>query len=167
MLHDMFAVPFEEIAPVVGRTQVAAKKPASRARHKVRGTPVVPGTELDRHRRVAEAFLAAARGGDLGALLAVLDPDVVRRADPVTVPAGTATVVRGARAVAEETVFLRERARHAATALVDGTVGLVVAPRGRLRIALTLRVEDERITAYEVIADPGRLRRLELAVLER
>ncbi len=88
-------------------------------------------------------------------------------ADPVTVPAATVTVVRGARAVAEETVLLRERARHAATTLVDGTVGLVVAPRGRLLIALTLRVEDERITAYEVIADPGRLRRLELALLER
>ncbi|MFI6491543.1 sigma-70 family RNA polymerase sigma factor [Streptomyces sp. NPDC050564] len=167
VLHDMFAVPFEEIAPVVGRSRVAAKKLASRARLKVRGTPVVSGAELDRHRHVVDAFLTAARGGDLGALLAVLDPDVVRRADPAAVPAGTATEVRGARAVAEETVLLRERARHAALALVDGTVGLVVAPRGRLLIALTLTVDGERITAYEVIADPVRLRRLDLAVLDK
>lgn len=124
------------------------------------------GAELDRHRHVVDAFLRAARGGDLGALLAVLDPDVVRRADPTAVPLGTATEVRGARAVAEETVLLRERARHAAPALVDGTVGLVVAPRGRLLLALTLTVEGERITAYEVIADPIRLRRLDLAVLD-
>ncbi|WP_369251426.1 sigma-70 family RNA polymerase sigma factor [Streptomyces sp. R41] len=167
VLHDMFAVPFEEVAPVVGRSRVAAKKLASRARLKVRGTPAVSGAELDRHRHVVDAFLTAARGGDLGALLAVLDPDVVRRADPVAVPAGTATEVRGARAVAEETVLLRERARHAALALVDGKVGLVVAPRGRLLIALTLTVEGERITAYEVIADPVRLRRLDLAVLDK
>jgi RNA polymerase sigma-70 factor (ECF subfamily) len=167
VLHDMFAVPFEEIAPVVGRSRVAAKKLASRARLKVRGTPVVSGAELDRHRHVVDAFLTAARGGDLGALLAVLDPDVVRRVDPAAVPAGTATEVRGARAVAEETVLLRERARHAALALVDGTVGLVVAPRGRLLIALTLTVEGDRITAYEVIADPVRLRRLDLAVLDK
>ncbi|MER5209838.1 sigma-70 family RNA polymerase sigma factor [Streptomyces sp. NPDC002838] len=165
VLHDLFGLPFDRIAQVVDRSQPAAKKLASRARLKVRGTPAVPGAELDRHRRVVEAFLAAARGGDLGGLLDVLAPDVVRRADPAVLPAGVAPELRGARAVAEGTVALRERSRFAAVALVDGDVGLVVAPRGRLLLALTVSVEGERITAYDVIADPARLGRLDLGVL--
>ncbi|MEV6079464.1 MULTISPECIES: sigma-70 family RNA polymerase sigma factor [unclassified Streptomyces] len=166
VLHDTFAVPFDEIAPIVERTPVATKKLASRARHKVHGTPVVTGSEPAAHRDVVDAFLAAARGGDLGALLAVLAPDVVRRADPAALPSGAATVVRGARAVAEETVLLARNSRFAAPALVDGAVGIVVAPRGRLLLALTLTIEGGRIAAYEVIADPVRLQRLELAVLD-
>ncbi|CCK25450.1 RNA polymerase sigma-70 factor [Streptomyces davaonensis JCM 4913] len=166
VLHDLFGVPFDRIAPVVDRSLPAAKKLASRARHKVRGTPVVHGAELDRHRRVVEAFLAAAQGGDLGALLDVLAPDVVRHADPAALPPGMAPELRGARAVAEGTVLLRDRSRYAAVALLDGRVGIVVAPHGRLRVALTVGVEGERITAYEVIADPERLRRTEVAVLD-
>ncbi|MFJ4466583.1 sigma-70 family RNA polymerase sigma factor [Streptomyces sp. NPDC089424] len=165
VLHDLFAVPFADIARVVGRSQPAAKKLASRARQKVRGTPALPAAELERHRQVVEAFLAAARGGDLAALLDVLAPDVVRRADPAALPPGAPARLRGARAVAEGTVRLRERSRHAATALVDGRVGVVVAPRGRLLFALTVTVEGGRIGAYEVVADPDRLRRLDLAVL--
>jgi RNA polymerase sigma-70 factor (ECF subfamily) len=112
-----------------------------------------------------DAFLAAARLGDFDALIAVLDPDVVRRADLAALPPGVATEVRGASAVARETVVLTANARHAATALVDGRVGIVVAPRGRLRFALTVTVRHDRIAAYEVIADPARLRRLDIAVL--
>ncbi|OIJ68921.1 sigma-70 family RNA polymerase sigma factor [Streptomyces mangrovisoli] len=166
VLHDLFAVPFEQVAAVTGRSLPAAKKLASRARHKVRGTPAVAGAEQERHRRVVEAFLAAARGGDLGALLDVLAPGVVRRADPAALPPGAAPVLTGARAVAEGTVALRERAGAAAVALVDGRVGLVVTRRGRLLYVLTFTIEDERITAYDVVADPARLRRVGLGVLD-
>ena len=165
VLHDLFAVPFDRIAAVLDRSRPAAKKLASRARHKVRGTPVVPGTELDRHREVVEAFLAAARGGDLGALLDVLAPDVVRHAEPAALPPGVPAELRGAQAVAEGTVLLRARTRFAALALVDGDVGIVVAPGGRLLLALRVTVEGERVAVYEVIADRERLRGVEVAVL--
>jgi RNA polymerase sigma factor (sigma-70 family) len=167
VLHDMFAVPFEQIAPIVERTPVATKKLASRARSKVRGTPTVPSAELARQRRVVSAFLTAARAGDLTAILAVLAPDVVRRADPAALPRGAAIEVRGARAVAEGTVALASRSRLAELALINGTVGVVVAPHGRLVVALTFTVEDDQITGYDVIADPERLRLLDLAVLDQ
>jgi len=166
VLHDLFAVPFDQIAPIVGRTPAAAKKLASRARHRVRGTATAPAAEVARHRAVVEAFLAAARGGDLVALLAVLAPDVVRTADPEALPAGASTVARGARTVATETVGFGRRARHAATALVDGSVGVVVVVHGRLVLALTVQVDGDRIAAYDVIADRHRLARLEVAVLD-
>jgi RNA polymerase sigma factor (sigma-70 family) len=165
VLHDMFAVPFDQIAPMVERTPVAAKKLASRARHKVQGTPVVAPAELARHRQVVSAFLAAARAGDLDAVLAVLAPDVVRHADPTAVPAGGSAVVRGARAVAEGTVLLSRRSRYAEPALVDGRVGAVVVQRGRLVFALTFAIVGDRIAEYDVIADPARLAQLDLAVL--
>ncbi|WP_051846187.1 sigma factor [Streptomyces sp. NRRL F-5053] len=135
VLHDLFAVPFEGIAPVVDRTPAAAKKLASRARARVRGTGPVP--ERAGQRRLVEAFLAAAREGDLDGLLAVLAPDVVRRSDPAAVPEGAALSARGARKVAGETLVLARRSRFAAPALVNGGVGVVVAPRGRLLLALT------------------------------
>ncbi|ATL31150.1 sigma-70 family RNA polymerase sigma factor [Streptomyces formicae] len=165
VLHDLFAVPFDQIAPVVERTPLTTKKLASRARHKVRGTSPLDAPTLSAHRHVVEAFLAAARGGDLEALLMVLAPDVVRTADLSALPAGRAAVIRGARAVADETVLLRRNARFAEPALVDGAVGLVVAPHGRLLLALVIRVEGDRVAAYEVVADPARLRALDLAVL--
>ncbi|MFJ1548001.1 sigma-70 family RNA polymerase sigma factor [Streptomyces sp. NPDC088246] len=166
VLHDMYAVPFDRIAPIVERTPVATKKLASRARHKVQGSPVVSAAELARHRQVVSAFLAAARVGDFTAILAVLAPDVMRRADPAALPPGGATEVRGARAVAEGTAALARRSRLAELALVDGAVGVVVAPYGRLLFALTFSIEDDRIAEYDVIADPARLRRLHLAVLD-
>jgi RNA polymerase sigma factor (sigma-70 family) len=168
VLHDLFAVPFEDVAPIVGRTPVAAKKLASRARQRVRGTPAVPAPDLARRRRLVDAFLAASRRGDVGALVAVLDPDVVRRADPATLPAGAAAVLRGARAVAEETRTNVARARFAVPALVDGTIGLVVAPAGHLVAVLVLTVDDdaERITAIDVVADPARRAGLALAVVD-
>jgi RNA polymerase sigma factor (sigma-70 family) len=165
VLHDLFAVPFDRIAPVLDRTPVAAKKLASRARHRVRGTSPLPPADLARHRRVVDAFLAAARGGDLAALLDVLAPDVVRRADAAALPAGAALETRGARAVAEETQVFGTRARFAEAALVDGAVGVVVAPRGRLVLALAVAVDGERVTAYEVIADPARLAALHVTLL--
>ena len=165
VLHDLFAVPFDRVAAVLDRSRPAAKKLASRARHKVRGTPVVPGAELDRHREVVEAFLSAARGGDLGALLDVLAPDVVRHADPAVLPPGVPAELRGARAVAEGTVLLRHRTRFAAVALVDGDVGIVVAPGGRLLLALRVSVEGGRVAAYEVVAGREGLRGIEVGVL--
>ncbi|MDH6704667.1 RNA polymerase sigma factor (sigma-70 family) [Kitasatospora sp. MAA19] len=165
VLHDGFAVPFEQIAPIVGRTPVAAKKLASRARQRVRGTAALAPERLAGHRRVVEAFLAAARGGDLDALLAVLAPDVVRRADPAALPAGRSLVARGAATVARETTVFGRRARFGAVALVDGVPGIVIAPGGRLRLVLRVAVADGRVAGYEVVADPARLAALELAVL--
>jgi RNA polymerase sigma factor (sigma-70 family) len=164
VLHDLFAVPFDEIAPIVERTPTAAKKLASRARHRTQGTATIPDTDRTRHRHLVDAFVAAARGGDLKALLAVLDPDVVRRADRAALPAGPAEL-RGAQAVAEETRVFSRPARSARPALVNGTVGIVVAPRGKLRLALGLTIKDDRIAEIDVIADPSRLQQLDLAVL--
>jgi RNA polymerase sigma-70 factor (ECF subfamily) len=162
VLHDLFAVPFDRIAPVLDRTPVAAKKLASRARARVRGTSALPAADLARHRRVVDAFLAAARGGDLDELLAVLAPDVVRRADAAALPVGAPLEVRGARAMAQETQVFGKRAHFAETALVDGAVGVVVAPRGRLVLALAVTIEGNRVAGYDVIADPVRLASLRI-----
>jgi RNA polymerase sigma factor (sigma-70 family) len=165
VLHDMFAVPFAQIAPIVGRSTVATKKLASRARHRVQGTPTISDAKVTQHRRIVDAFLAAARGGDLDALLEVLAPDVVRTADPAALPLGAPTEVRGVRAVAEGTLVFGRRSRFAEVALVNGAVGVVVAPHGRLLLALTITIEGGRIVAYDVIAGPARLRELDVAVL--
>lgn len=165
VLHDLFGEPFEGIARVLERSTDAAKQLASRARRRVQGAPAIPPADLTRHRRLVEAFLAAARDGEMDALLAVLDPNVVRRADRVALPAGAPTEVRGARAVAEETRVFSERIRLARAALVDGMVGIVIAPRGHLLLAIGLGIEDERIAEIDVIADPKRLHRLALGAL--
>lgn len=165
VLHDMFAVPFDEIAPVLGRSPQTTKKLGSRARLKVRGTPAVGTAELARHRRTVETFLTASRAGDIEAILAVLDPDVVRRADLAAMPPGRPARVQGARVVAEEIAVFGTRSRHAATALVDGDVGIVVAPNGRLQLVLVVEYAGDVITGYELIADPTRLATLELADL--
>jgi hypothetical protein len=166
VLHDMFAVPFEQIAPIVGRTAVATKKVASRARQRVRGRSALPPPDLARHRRVVEAFLAASRGGDLNALLAVLAPDVVRRADRALLPPGTPSVVRGAQRIAEEAEAFARMSRMAEPALVDGVPGIVVAQQGRLLAVLVVTVEGERVVAYDVVAETARLAELTLAVLD-
>ncbi|MGC4958323.1 sigma-70 family RNA polymerase sigma factor [Actinomadura citrea] len=164
VLHDVFAVPFDQIAPIVERTPAAAKKLASRARHRVRGAAAPPEPELAEQRRVVEAFLAAARSGDLDALLGVLAPDVVRRADRAALTPGRPAVLRGADSVAREMQLFGRRARYAGPALIDGTIGAVVAPHGRLLLALAITVRDGRVTGYEMIADPARLTALDLAV---
>jgi len=163
VLHDMFDVPFDEIAPIVGRSPVAARQLASRARRRVRGAATVRHADLTRWREVVDAFLAAARGGDLGALLAVLDPDVVLRADRAAVDAGASREVRGAPAVAA--TFSR-RARFAQPALVDGAVGAVWAPGGQPKVVFGFTITSGKIVGIDLVADPERLRRLDLAILD-
>jgi RNA polymerase sigma-70 factor (ECF subfamily) len=169
VLHDMFAVPFEEIALIVQRSPDAARQLASRARRRVHGVgaregaDLVPDVDLSRKRDVVDAFLAAARGGDFEALLAVLDPDVVLRSDRAALPAGAPREIRGAAAVARRAVV--GGARAAQPALVNGAVGVIVAPRGRLLMVLDFTIRDGKIVAIDAIADPERLRQLDLAML--
>jgi len=163
VLHDLFAVPFDEIAPIVGRSPNAAKMLASRARRRVQGADPVADADLSGQRAVVDAFLAASRGGDFGALLAVLDPDVVLRADPTAVRAGASAAVRGAAAVAET---FSGRARLARPALVDGAVGAVWAAGGRPRFVFSFTITRGKIVAIDILADPERLRQLDLAVLD-
>jgi RNA polymerase sigma factor (sigma-70 family) len=164
VLHDLFAVPFEEVAPVLGRSGTAARQLASRARRRVRQAAPVPDADRARQRAVVDAFLAAARGGDVDALLAVLDPDVVVRADRGPVPAGASRQVRGARAAAEQALAFSLRARLARPALVNGAAGLVVAAQGRPLSVMGFTVAGGRIVEIDILADPERLRRLGLAV---
>jgi len=166
VLHDMFAVPFEQIATILERSPAAAKKLASRARHRVRGSSSLPATELARQRSVVESFLAASRAGDIDALLAILAPDVVRRADGAARRGDAPEEVRGARRVAEETLSNARLARFARPALVDGRIGAVVAPRGRLLFVLAITVEGNRVTAIDVTGAPARLREIDLRVVD-
>jgi RNA polymerase sigma-70 factor (ECF subfamily) len=156
VLHDLFAVPFEEIAAILGRSEAAARQLASRARRRVQGAPAAADADPGRQRAVVDAFLAAARDGDFDALVALLDPDVVLRADPAAVQAGSAAEVRGAPAVAET---FSGRARFARPALVDGAAGAVWAPGGRPRVVFAFAIAGGRITGIELVADPERLRR--------
>jgi RNA polymerase sigma factor (sigma-70 family) len=162
VLHDMFAVPFDEIAPIVGRSPASARQLASRARRRVRGAGTVPDADLTRQREVVDAFLAASRGGDFDALLAVLDPDVVLRADRAAVQMGASREVRGAAAVADT---FSGRARAAQPALVNGAVGLVWATGGRPRIVFGFTITRGKIVEIDLVADPDRLRQLDMAIL--
>jgi len=162
VLHDMFAVPFEEIAPIVGRSTEATRQLASRARRRVRGEAAAPAPDLVRQRDVVDAFLAALRGGDFEGLLAVLDPDLVVRAD---IPGGVSEV-RGAAVWAKGAVAYGHMARLVRPALVDGAIGLVLAPRGRLTRALAFEFANGKITKIEVIGDAARLGNLEVAIVE-
>jgi RNA polymerase sigma-70 factor (ECF subfamily) len=162
VLHDMFAVPFDEIAPIVGRSSAAARQLASRARRRVQGAATAPDADLTRQREVVDAFLAASRGGDFDALLALLDPDVVLRADQAAVRAGASKEVRGAAAVADT---FSGRARFAQPALVNGAVGAVWAPGGRPRVVFGFTITRGKIVEIDLVADPERLRQLDLAVL--
>ena len=163
VLHDMFAVPFDEIAPIVGRSPVAARKLASRARRRVQGAPV-PDAGLDRQREVVDAFLAAARDGDFDALLGVLDPNVVLHAQGPG--AAGARELRGAPAVAERALLFAHLARSARPALVNGAAGFVLTPDGRPRSVIGLIVRGGKIVEIDVVADPERLRKLDLGLLE-
>jgi RNA polymerase sigma factor (sigma-70 family) len=166
VLHDIFDVPFEEIAPIVGRSPAAARQLASRARRRVQGAAPVPDADLARQREVVDAFLAAARDRDFDALLAVLDPDVVLRADRGAVPPGASRIIRGAPTVAGRALTFWQRAGSARTALVNGAAGLVAfAPDGRPFSVVGFTVSRGRIVEIDVLADPARLSRLDLAVL--
>jgi len=160
VLHDMFGLPFEEIAPIVGRSPTAARQLASRARRRVRGGTT--SSDVASQRRVVDAFLVAARSGDIAGLLAVLDPDVVLRADRTAMRLGDVTELHGAEAVANN---FKGRARAARPALIDGALGVVVAPQGRLLLVLGLTFAGDRIAAIEVVADPDRLGALDLSTL--
>jgi RNA polymerase sigma-70 factor (ECF subfamily) len=165
VMHDMFAVPFEEIAPIVRRSPDAARQLASRARRRVQGPGPLAGAELPRQRKVVDAFLTALRSGDFDGLLAVLDPDVVVRADSAASPTGVPREVRGAATAAGGAMAFSQYARFVQPALVDGEVGLIWAPGGRLLRALKMTIVGERIIELEVVADPARVRELDVAVV--
>src|SRR5437016_3773555 len=163
VLHDIFAMPFDEIAPIVERSPTAARQLASRARRRVQGTAPVEDTDVTYQREVVDAFLAASRGGDFDALLAVLDPDVVLRSDSAAVHSGASREVHGASAVAKQ---FSGRAREAQPALVNGAVGLVWAPGGRPHVVFGFTITRGKIIAIDLVADPERLRQLDVAVLD-
>jgi RNA polymerase sigma-70 factor, ECF subfamily len=163
VLHDLFDLPFEEIAPVVGKTEDATRQLASRARRRVRGAKASGETDPERRREIVNAFLKAARGGDFQALLAILDPNVVVRADAAAQKLGANIVLRGAEAVAGRFVT---HARGARPALVGGVAGLAWAPGGKVRVAFNFTIVDGKIAAVELIADPERISELGV-MLER
>jgi len=163
VLHDMFAVPFEEIAPIVGRTPAAARQLASRARRRVQGTPLAADADFGRQRKIVDAFLAASRNGDFEGLLAVLDPDVVFRADQAAQRLGSLAEIRGAAAVAE---IFKGRAQAAKPALVDGAMALAVILDGELRIVLRMTIGGERISAVEAVADAEQIGGFDVEVLD-
>jgi RNA polymerase sigma factor (sigma-70 family) len=171
VLHDMFAVPFEEIAPLVDRTPAATRQLASRGRRRVQGAAPVPDSSVAEQREVVDAFLAAARGGDFEALLAVLDPDVVLRVDRGAIPAAPVPVdaggeFRGALAVIEQATRFARLAEFARPAMVNGTAGFVVSPRGRPVAVAGFTVAHGRIVEIDLLADPARLRELDLTALD-
>jgi RNA polymerase sigma factor (sigma-70 family) len=165
VLHDTFAVPFEEIAAILGRSPAATRQLASRARRRVRAAPARPDADLAGQQRAVDAFLAAARNGDLEALVAILDPDVVARADWGKVPVRVPTVLRGARAVAEQALAFAQRAPYGRPALVNGAAGVVVAAGARLIAVMGFTVTDGKITEIDILTDPERLRRVDLTAL--
>jgi RNA polymerase sigma-70 factor (ECF subfamily) len=166
VLHDMFAVPFDEIGPMLERSPAAVRQLASRARRRVKGASPLPEADLARRHRVVDAFLAATRGGNFDALVALLHPDVVLRADKAVIPTPEPVVVRGAHTVAKGAMAATGRAAFTGVALIDGTVGLAMAPRGRLSVVLAFTIADGLVTEIDVIAEPERLGGLEIAVLD-
>jgi len=165
VLHDMFDMPFADIAPIIGRSQTATRQLASRARRRVRGREGAPPGDVRRQRAVVEAFLAASRAGDFDALLALLDPDAIIRVDGTASTARMPTEIRGAASVARGALAYSERARFSELALVNDAAGIVVAPHGQLAIVLAFAVERGRIVEIEAIADRERLKRLKLTLL--
>jgi RNA polymerase sigma factor (sigma-70 family) len=163
VLHDIFAVPFDEIGPILGRSSNAAKQLASRARHKVQGTEPAPDADPARQREVVDAFLAASRGGDFDALLALLDPEVVLQADAAAVRMGSPPEIRGATAVAGT---FSGRALAAQPALIDGVAGVAWAVGGRPKVAWDLTISGGRIVHIEMLAAPDSLEELDLELLD-
>jgi RNA polymerase sigma factor (sigma-70 family) len=163
VLHDMFGVPFDEIAPIVGRSSAASRQLASRARRRVQGSAPVPDPDLDRQREVVDAFLAASRGGDFDALLEVLDPEVVLRVDRGALPSRE---FRGAEAVMGQIRTFAPLAAYARPALVNGAAGFVVAPGGQLRSVAGFTVANGKVVEIDLLADPERLQQLDLTILD-
>jgi RNA polymerase sigma factor (sigma-70 family) len=165
VLHDMFGLSFDEIAPIVDRSPTAATQLASRARRRVRGVAPVPDTDLARQREVVEAYLAASRGGDFEALLAVLDPDVVLRVDYGARPIDGPTLVRGARAVAGRALLFSRLAPTVHLALVNGAIGIIATVDGALFSVVGFTVSGSRVVEMDILADPERLAGLSLTHL--
>jgi RNA polymerase sigma factor (sigma-70 family) len=165
VLHDMFDVPFDQVAAIVDRSPDAARQLASRARRRVHAAPAATGADARLQREAAEAFLAASRDGDFSALLAVLDPQIVLRADAAASPDGTPTMVRGGRAVASGARMFSAQARHSQVALINGVPGIVLARDGRLARALIVQARDGVIVALEIIAEAERLDQLTVTLL--
>ena len=164
VLHDMFAVSFDEIAGIVGRTPTAARQLASRARRRVQGAAPTPDTDLVRQREVVDAFFAAARGGDFDALVAVLDPDVVLRSDGGTLRSAASAVVHGAAVVAGRAIMFAQPALQVLPAIVNGGAGVVVmSADGRLMSVMGFTVSDGAIAAIDVLVDPERLTQIDVA----
>lgn len=167
VLHDLFAVPFDDISPIVERSSAATRQLASRARRRVQGASPSTAPDFARQREIVEAFLAAAREGDFDALVALLHPDVALRADSGALVRGAAAskAMRGARAVAEQALMFAPFARHARLALVNGSVGVVNAPEGQVLSVMGVTVVDGRITEMYILSDPDRLARLDASAL--
>lgn len=166
VLHDMFGVPFEEIAPMVERSPTAARQLASRARRRVRGAAPAPDPDVTRQREVVDAYFAAVRDGDFDALVAVLDPEVVLRADGGTARPRQTVVLHGARDVAGQAARSQRLAPFVRPALVNGTAGAVAIARGRAFAVLAFTVAHGKVAAIDVLTDPERLDRLDLTVLD-
>ncbi|MEV6139511.1 sigma-70 family RNA polymerase sigma factor [Nocardia sp. NPDC051990] len=164
VLHDLFDLPYAELAPIIGRTPAAAAQLAARARRRVRGAPAAETRRVADERVVVDAFLRAAHAGDFDALIAVLDPDVELHADAVAAPSGHPIRMRGARRVTANALMFSARARYTRPALIDGHMGLVVAPSGVLECLLAFTITDHRITTIDIIAEPNRIARISLTV---
>jgi RNA polymerase sigma-70 factor (ECF subfamily) len=166
VLHDTFGLPFEEIAPMVGRSPAAARQLASRARRRVRGADVTaPDRDVARQREVVDAFFAAAHGGDFDALVAVLDPDVVARVDGGTARPGASEVLHGAAAVARSTLTFAKASAPKHPVLVNGAAGVVITVGGQPVAVMGFTISGGKIVEIDSITDPERLRRLDLAML--
>ncbi len=165
VLHDMFAVPFDEIASITDRSPAAARQLASRARRRMQGNARVPDADLARQWSVVDAFAAASRDGDFAALLEVLDPDIVLREDDGTHRPGASAVIRGARAVAERAFMFRHVSQFARPVLVNGAAGVLVAPEGRPFAVMAFTVTGGRVVEINVINDPVRLGKIDLSVI--
>ena len=166
VLHDMFAVPFEEIAPMIERSPAAARQLASRARRRVQGQAPTPDADLTRQREVVNAFFAASREGDFDALVAVLDPEIVLRSDGGLARPSLTFEIRGAREVAQQALLSRRLSPFVRKALINGAAGVVVAANGRALFVMAFTVTGGKIVAIDVLADPDRLHLLDLAALD-
>ncbi|MGW1882859.1 RNA polymerase sigma factor SigJ [Streptomyces sp. NPDC001970] len=166
VLHDMFAVSFDEIAPVVGRTPTAARQLASRARRRVQDAGPAPDADQARQREVVDAFIAASRGGDFEALVSLLDPDVVLRVDGGVLALGASKVVRGAETVAGQALMYQRFSPYARVALVNGVPGIVSLPEGKAAAVMAFTVSGGKVVQLDILADPERLRALNLPNLD-
>jgi RNA polymerase sigma-70 factor (ECF subfamily) len=166
VLHDMFAVPFDEIAPIVDRSPDAARQLASRARRRVQGERTAPDVDVAHQREVVDAFMAAARSGDFQALVEVLDPDVVVRADQGAVPAGASRIVRGAEAVARQALGYARLDLLTQPAIINGVAGSVTTRDGKIFSVGAFTIRGGKVVALDILADPERLKDLDLTVLD-